>query len=745
MPQPRTARRFVLLFLTGLLVIAAAATSADAQSYGELGKPFTGSGKLVINKTDRAFGVDPTNNDVYVGDEPKENEYRIQRFDSTGKLLNSITMKFKNSEYEGIEGIAVDPTLEGGRVYALAVYEREGTEGGKRLDPEDDAAGALLAFTPELKEAPNTTNEKGGKGESELKGVLASKVALNAQSETHGAPTTSALLEPEGIAVDPTTHDILILGVEEQCKTGGSEPCEEAWTAAVQRVSSSGAIGKRWVDAGECFETALQEEGSLTSCPVENEQVQDPGLPNSLIVTANGRILVDAPGSQIWEIPQSFESGLAPADAPRPVPVLADGVAELSNPLQELFRFPTALRPEGGGALAYIQEAGEPESGGLIYQTMEVAGIFEQHRNPGVLMLELSASGASELGWTGGQNKVEQETLPEGGCAISQFSTPLVAAGAKRLLVLDPNKPSKEPPLPTPQIDTFGAGGSHCPTVNASAPTATLVGAQVGTAANPAPVGQKITLSSTVTQGNALSVTWSFGDGATETVNQPQFRTTKVQHAYATTGTKTVNETISTDNLAEPTVERTAEIIVGSSSGGEKPGGGEEPGGGGGSGGGGGGTGGGGGGGSGGGGGTGTGTTTANPGGGVQGIQTTHGTPVATLAGTSLAVTAAGAFPVKVSCPAGETACTGTITLKTLSAVAAGGKKKAILTLASGSFSVTGGTTKTITLHLSAKARTLLAHSHVLRGGATLVAHDASGASHTTLVTVTLKAAKKKK
>lgn len=123
---------------------------------------------------------------------------------------------------------------------------------------------------------------------------------------------------------------------------------------------------------------------------------------------------------------------------------------------------------------------------------------------------------------------------------------------------------------------------------------------------------------------------------------------------------------------------------------------------------------------------------------------TTHGSPIATVTGTSLAVTAAGAFPVKVSCPSGETSCTGTILLKTISAVAAGGKKKAILTLASGSFSVTGGATKTVTLHLSAKARALLAHSHSLRAKATLVAHDASGASHTTVVTVTLKAAKKK-
>ena len=67
--------------------------------------------------------------------------------------------------------------------------------------------------------------------------------------------------------------------------------------------------------------------------------------------------------------------------------------------------------------------------------------------------------------------------------------------------------------------------------------------------------------------------------------------------------------------------------------------------------------------------------------------------------------------------------------------------KKAILTLASGSFVVAGGQVKAVSLHLSAKARTLLAHVHVLRASATLIAHDSSGATHTTTSIVTLRVA----
>ncbi len=128
---------------------------------------------------------------------------------------------------------------------------------------------------------------------------------------------------------------------------------------------------------------------------------------------------------------------------------------------------------------------------------------------------------------------------------------------------------------------------------------------------------------------------------------------------------------------------------------------------------------------------------------GVQGVQSA-GNPSATLAGTSISVSPAGALTVKVSCPSGETSCIGTITLRTLSAVSASSHKKAILTLTSGSFTVAGGQTKAVALHLSAKAKALLAHSHVLRASATLVAHDAAGATRTVKTTVSLRLAKKK-
>ncbi len=133
-------------------------------------------------------------------------------------------------------------------------------------------------------------------------------------------------------------------------------------------------------------------------------------------------------------------------------------------------------------------------------------------------------------------------------------------------------------------------------------------------------------------------------------------------------------------------------------------------------------------------------TGTTSPGGNVLPTKEAHN-PEAKIAGSSLSVSRSGAVTVKVSCPAGQSECVGSVTLRTAGAVSAKAKKKP-LTLARGSFTVSGGQVKSITLHLSSKARALLAHSHTLRALATVVAHDASGTSRTTKASVTLRAAK---
>ena len=116
--------------------------------------------------------------------------------------------------------------------------------------------------------------------------------------------------------------------------------------------------------------------------------------------------------------------------------------------------------------------------------------------------------------------------------------------------------------------------------------------------------------------------------------------------------------------------------------------------------------------------------------------------PEATLASTSLTASQAGALTLLVRCPAGETACVGTVSLRTLSAIRLRGFKHAsILTVGSASFTVAAGHVTAVRLHLSRVARELLARHHQLRLRALVAAHDGAGLRHTETAIVTIRLA----
>jgi len=113
--------------------------------------------------------------------------------------------------------------------------------------------------------------------------------------------------------------------------------------------------------------------------------------------------------------------------------------------------------------------------------------------------------------------------------------------------------------------------------------------------------------------------------------------------------------------------------------------------------------------------------------------------PDARVVGSSLSAGAAGGVRVRISCPAGESWCIGTVTLRTLHALSTGlHRRRAILTLASGSFSLAGGGVQTLTLQLRRSGRTLLARQRRIAAQAVLAAHDPAGAQHTGVEVVAL-------
>jgi len=845
----------VLLVLFVLMSFGVARAGA---SYGELkrfGEPGPGSGQLNEERT-RLLGVDPTDNSVYVLDEPQRftqakeevidpetktceiNEttgkckmegvgpitrhFRLQKFttESKGKYTFAASVSFNETSPEphsgsflaqGVEGLAVDPKLK--RVYLLTVVDREK---GLAIDNQLKSSGSLStegllvastlhAFSTEASGSEllpaSGTKETAEQG----KGVLVGPAEFHAQSATAG----QALLQPTGITVDPATDEVIVLGHVDEKGEAIDAIGNSGDHYALQRVSQSGTLGARYVDQTDFL------KGGLVSAPPDSPAVV-PG--------ASERVDLDHEG--IAEVPYDFSS----VQAPHQLTSRLDESGTAIGPRSSFSRGASI-----GGSLSAASD-GTIYAGGEIRS--EEASVGTDFR-PGVLAF--NGTTGAELGWTGGQTPLLAGN--KGKCVLQPeleelIELPLrVAAGSgATVFALNPEflkrwegeeagtleeeeertlegEKTKSPFFPA--IVEFGEAGVGCPPGSVTQPVAEVNGKALSEK-EPVAAGVAVTFSSTVAQADALKVKWEFSNGTvteSETTSTDQYRLPTTTHKFEHEGTFTVKETIETDNLGTPTLttqsaekvqvsgvapppaaalegpssalvnqtvtytdpnpssaikkykwsfgdgakseteapsakhayasagEYTVELRVANAQGAESAPASKKI------------------------------TVSAEavtppspetkatpesgspappPGGGVQGKTETKpplAVPNAVLAKTSAAVTPSGAFSLSIICPAGESTCAGTVILRTLGAVSArvGARaaKKAVLVLASGSFSVAGGTAKTVTMRLSAKAKRLLAKAHVLRARATIVAHDPAGATHTSQATVTLRAAKK--
>lgn len=770
--------------LAGVALLSAG-RDARAETYGELGhfgSPGTARGEFKLvgapNKGTHALGVDPIDNSVYVGDEPEKRKYRIQKFTASGQFL-AETGRLEPPNRYGIEGVAVDPALK--RIYVLALERRSETA---KLDPAPDgAAGTLYAFSAEpvaetLVPAPGTNSE----------GALVGPGEFQAASEV----PEKALLNPAGIAVDPTDHDVIVLGHVD----AGTKNEESQLEVALQRVHADGALGARYVDSSGFF--ALDR---APTSPIVSPQ-------GSVYVAIEQQQRVKGGGTvgEFAQVPSDFTS-----TAP---PTTFFQFAELGEfPGEEFAVVDTndGEPTEAGGALSIAPEGAG--GAGTIYAKAKV--LHKGIAYPGVLAFDGAAG--EELGWTGGQTKSAGEScvLPTGEPTYSVIA----AGGERKVFVLD---------AVVAHVIELGPEGTGCPTAEASELTANVNGKPLQPS-EPLSPGTPVTFSSTLTQANATSVEWNFGDGETETVETDEYQHTEITHSFARGGELTVTETIHTDNLATPTLVNRVKISVSNvavpptavlegplqltlgtpgperlvylEGGGlglqDAQGGGEAeavasfdgsasfdpnpPGsnriiayhwvfG------------------------DGSAATTTTP-------TTTHGyrqpgpyeveltvtdalgltsepttlsvkvnpapappakstpppavaavpaaaasapaaapasVPAVSLANRSLA-SRGGAVELVLTCPAAETSCAGTVTLQTLAAVAAHAQRgrtharshrTAVLILAKTKFTVSGGHQKVLTLHLTATARALLARAHELRVRVTIAARDGAGATH---------------
>jgi PKD repeat protein len=107
-------------------------------------------------------------------------------------------------------------------------------------------------------------------------------------------------------------------------------------------------------------------------------------------------------------------------------------------------------------------------------------------------------------------------------------------------------------------------------------------------------------------------------------------------------------------------------------------------------------------------------------------------------------VTGNGLITLTVSCPATKVSCGGTAQLKATPKATKAHRKPAAVVVGQGSFSVTSGGKQKLTIRLSASGMALLKKEKVLRVEVIVVSHDSFGDPETRTLTITLRAPKAK-
>jgi hypothetical protein len=532
--------RCLLSVLTGsLLLLAGWSAVAQADPYGEI----QSFGESEIQTPERAIGYEPETGNVFVVDEDEHN-FKILDFGSTGgvyKVVASAVFIPKDPNRavgpDQIEGVAIDPTMH--RLYILAV-ENRAEEGETPIpDAEVPAAGALYAFSTE----PSKGALKPASGTPETgteKGVLINQERLLPLSSEFGV----SLLEPSGIAVDPTTHDVIVAASIDRGKL--SDPEEEVFekeaTAVIQRIHSNGELGARYIDEGGFFEEC--------------------GCDSSPIVSSAGHVYVTGQGDELDEFPTPESTKVPPETvAVTPAPEVKYGLG-----CEKECRFGSKIEPvEFHEKLTEMpEEPGEFGSSATISPEgaiwarariqYQLAGPEQEFDYGGALEF---GSEFAELGWTGGQSPASAA----GKCVVNDLveAPAMVAGKGGTLFVLDRSPGSGEEK--GQRIVEFGPNGNGCP--HGSATLSASAGGVEVAEGEPVPVADSVTLGSKLTQANALSVEWEFGDGSTHTVSTREEQAVEIQHTFTEAGDLTVKETIHTDNLATPMIklERKIDIV----------------------------------------------------------------------------------------------------------------------------------------------------------------------------------------
>lgn len=389
------------------LFAVTAGQSARADTFGQIGSawgaPGSGNGQFFHPAL---FGVDSGDGSVYAGDvTPDLSHYRIQKLSSSGQFKASAEIpRFsdlpEHNKIVALHGIAVDASLH--RLYLI--------EGCKVSVP----AGACKAFgsTYSAKQVIVYSTAPSG----------SSLVPPSGGPATLPLPTgDEALYNPQSLAVDPSTGDLIILAENADGH------------AVVQRISSAGVPGARFVDSTDALKPGNGGELRATSIAVGPDG-------KTYTVTGGRPAGVKFPGREFtraWRLPANLASLEA---VPGFAAVALD--EEWENGL-----FEESSAPYTGGPQIAISP-----NGNTLYWKESVS--LSRDDTPGEVLVRgysLAGAGETEVVYGGGGAS----------CAIETSSAGIATTG-EDLVVFDYGPEVEDPPYGA-QVLTFGPGGGGCP------------------------------------------------------------------------------------------------------------------------------------------------------------------------------------------------------------------------------------------------------------------------------------------
>ncbi|HWX96313.1 MAG TPA: PKD domain-containing protein, partial [Solirubrobacteraceae bacterium] len=722
----RPVLRALLLAASAMLACLAFLTATARAEFGEEARfgELTPAGDL--HEGASGIGVDPRDNSVYVLEELKEVENSKEGISTRTLRLVKYSLKagvytkaagvtfveksplveFESGE-NAIEGVAVDPAHN--LVYVLTVDLRT----SQLHDHGSAVASTVYAFKTEGLAPAGTKGEK-----SE---ILTGPGELETQSDTPGAP----LLEPSGITVDPENGDVIILAHEDHAGMKRDEPTTNPEDHYVlQRVESSGKVGERYVDSGNFFKKgvlAAKPDSPVVVGPTGAEHVlvnyeglvqlpakfaskeapkvlfEEPHVKAAIpsgTETATGGLLSVSPEGKIFgtanikneEGPQSgtfygvfarsatdgSELGWTGGQSPVLSNERSEGDRCVLQPGTVEGLVPVVAAGSGGKvfvlASEFLRRETEPGSGELVYGPPFHPAVIEF--GPGAASKEGGCPKGS-AGIPKAEVIKEGEPVPAGTTvtyasqlkqadALSvewEFTNTTTKATEIEIKTTDEFRLPKVKhkftapgewtikakihtnDLATPELVTTVATLKVSPT----APTA-----QFSWAPTFPTVGVAATfdgsLSSDPNGAGPLEYVWEFDKVA----EKPSLLPT-IAHTFATEGPHTVTLKVIDKLKLEGTTTASVTVVPPAKEPPkeppkEAPKGGEPP--------------------------------KEAPKSEVKGSTEQHVPPAAHLAGTSITVSKSGALTLKITCPVGVSTCSGTVTLRTASAVSAAAKKK---------------------------------------------------------------------